>query len=106
MKIENKLLRNIICIILPITLQNLIGAAVNTADVVMLGNVSQVALSASSLANQIVSILFMFFTSSYILSTVLIPRRSSPAFKTCAVLEARVILEFRSAKSVSFAICF
>ena len=62
MKIENKLLRNIICIILPITLQNLIGAAVNTADVVMLGNVSQVALSASSLANQIVSILFMFFT--------------------------------------------
>ncbi len=59
---RRKLLKDVRNIILPITLQNLIGAAVNTADVVMLGLLSQTALSASSLANQITLILLMFFT--------------------------------------------
>ena len=36
----------------PIMLQNLIGTLVNIADTVMLGYVSQTAMSASSLANQ------------------------------------------------------
>lgn len=59
---HNTLRQNIVKIILPITFQNLIGAAVNTTDVILLGYLSQTALSASSLANQIVMILFMFFT--------------------------------------------
>jgi Na+-driven multidrug efflux pump len=59
---NSRLRKEIIRIVLPITFQNLISAAVNTADVVMLGMLSQTALSASSLANQIVSILFMFFS--------------------------------------------
>lgn len=54
--------RNVRTIILPITLQNLIGAAVNTADVVMLGALDQSVLAASSLANQIAMILFMFYS--------------------------------------------
>lgn len=49
-------------IILPITFQNLIGSAVNIADVIMLGYLSQTALSASSLANQVVFILYLFFS--------------------------------------------
>lgn len=61
-KNNSRLRKEIIRIVLPITFQNLISAAVNTADVVMLGMLSQTALSASSLANQIVSILFMFFS--------------------------------------------
>ena len=36
----------------PIMIQNLIGTLVNVADTVMLGYVSQTAMSASSLANQ------------------------------------------------------
>ena len=36
----------------PIMIQNLIGTLVNIADTVMLGYVSQTAMSASSLANQ------------------------------------------------------
>lgn len=49
-------------VVLPITVQNLVGASVNTADVVMLGYLNQSALSASSLANQITMVLFMFFS--------------------------------------------
>ena len=44
----------------PIMLQNLIGTLVNIADTVMLGYVSQTAMSASSLANQYTFILFCY----------------------------------------------
>ena len=43
----------------PIMIQNLIGTLVNIADTVMLGYVSQTAMSASSLANQYTSHLFL-----------------------------------------------
>ncbi len=46
---------------LPIVLQNLMDAAVNAADVVMLSFVSQTALSASSLAGQVQFVLSMIF---------------------------------------------
>ena len=42
----------------PIMIQNLIGTLVNIADTVMLGYVSQTAMSASSLANQFTFILW------------------------------------------------
>ncbi len=45
---------------LPIILQNLIDAAVNSADVLMLNYVGQSAISAVSLANSMLSIFFMF----------------------------------------------
>ncbi len=59
---RKQLAGNIRTVILPITLQNLIGAAVNAADIVMLGHLNQASLSSSSLANQITMILFMFYT--------------------------------------------
>ena len=46
---------------LPIMLQNLIDTLVNSADTIMLGYVSQTAMSASSLANQFTFVLFCFF---------------------------------------------
>ena len=46
----------------PIALQNLITAAVGSADVIMLGYVGQTALAASSLAGQIMFVLMLFFT--------------------------------------------
>jgi putative MATE family efflux protein len=46
---------------LPIVLQNLISAAVNSVDVLMLGYVSENALSAVSLANQLMFLLQGFF---------------------------------------------
>lgn len=46
-------------LVLPMALQNLINVGVSTADVVMLGKVSETSLSASSLAGQIQFIMFL-----------------------------------------------
>lgn len=48
-------------LVVPIVIQNLLSAAVNSADVVMLNYVSQSAISAVSLAAQYASILFMVY---------------------------------------------
>lgn len=48
-------------IVVPIIIQNIINTAVNSVDVFMLGYVSQTALSASSLANQLFNILSFIF---------------------------------------------
>ena len=45
---------------LPIIIQNIIDAAVNSADVLMLNSVGQSAISAVSLAHSLVGIMFMF----------------------------------------------
>lgn len=48
-------------LIIPIVIQNLLSAAVNSADVVMLNYVGQSAISAVSLAAQYAQVLFMFY---------------------------------------------
>lgn len=53
--------RKIFFITLPIVIQNLLDAAVNSADVLMLNYVGQTAISASSLATQYSSIAFMLY---------------------------------------------
>lgn len=57
---RRELIGDIRTVILPMTLQNLISAIVNTADVIMLGYLNQSVLSASSLANQITMIFILF----------------------------------------------
>lgn len=52
--------RNIWIVAFPIILQNVIDAAVNSVDVLMLNSVGQSAISSASLANSMVSIFFMF----------------------------------------------
>lgn len=54
--------RSLFIIVGPIALQNLITAAVSSADVVMLGYVGQTQLAAASLAGQIQFVLMLFFT--------------------------------------------
>lgn len=53
--------RQIFKLVVPIVLQNLLSAAVSSADVVMLNFVGQSAISAVSLASQYASVLFMVF---------------------------------------------
>lgn len=48
-------------LVLPMALQNLINVGVSTADVVMLGKVSETALSASSLAGQVQFVMSLIF---------------------------------------------
>lgn len=54
--------RSLVTIVAPIAGQNLVSAAVNAADVVMLGSVGQTAIAAASLAGQVQFILFLVFT--------------------------------------------
>jgi len=53
--------RKIFHLVLPIVIQNLLSAAVNSADVIMLNYVGQSSISAVSLASQYASILFSVF---------------------------------------------
>ena len=63
--------RELTALMLPVVLQNLLGAIVNSADVFMLSSVSQSALSASSLAAQITFILTLFHWSITTGTTIL-----------------------------------
>lgn len=56
---DNKALfyKNVFALVLPMALQNLINVGVTSADVIMLGKVGEIALSASSLAGQVYFIL-------------------------------------------------
>lgn len=59
---ENKIfLRNVAVLVIPIALQNLINAAVSAADVIMLGRVSEYALSGASLGGQVQYIMMLIF---------------------------------------------
>ena len=53
--------RQIRRLVIPIVIQNLLSAAVNSADVVMLNYVGQSSISAVSLASQYASVLFMVY---------------------------------------------
>ena len=57
---SKELYKKVWVVSLPIIFQNVIDAAVNSADVLMLNYVGQDAISAVSLASSLVSILFMF----------------------------------------------
>lgn len=51
----------LLTLVIPIALQNLISAAVTSADVVMLGMINQSAMSAASLAGQVTFVLTLFY---------------------------------------------
>ena len=57
---KKNLYRRMGVVALPIILQNLLDAAVNSADVLMLNAVGQEAISAASLAGSVVNLFFMF----------------------------------------------
>ncbi len=58
-RVDRKTYKKIWLVALPIIFQNLIDAAVNSADVMMLNSVGQQSISAVSLANSLVGIFFM-----------------------------------------------
>ena len=61
MKLNKDFFKLVIVLVIPLALQNLINVGVNSADVIMLGSVSETVLSASSLANQIQFIMTLIF---------------------------------------------
>lgn len=61
MIMKSKVYKELLLLMIPLVLQNIFSAAVHSADTVMIGLVSQDALSAVSLANQIQMIINPFF---------------------------------------------
>ena len=55
-----KFYRNVIALVIPMALQNLINVGVSAADVIMLGGVGETALSGASLAGQVQYIMTLF----------------------------------------------
>jgi putative MATE family efflux protein len=53
--------RALVALVIPIALQNLISATVQSADIVMLGKINQSAMSSVSLAGQITFVLTLFY---------------------------------------------
>lgn len=58
---DNSFYSKIFRLVLPIVIQNLLSAAVSSADVIMLNYVGQASISAVSLASQYANVLFMVF---------------------------------------------
>ena len=58
---RNVFFKRALMLALPIMVQNLISTLVGTADTIMLGYVNQTAMSAASLANQFIFVLFCFY---------------------------------------------
>ena len=83
----------------PIMIQNLIGTLVNVADTVMLGYVSQTAMSASSLANQYTFILFCLYYGMATGASVLCAQYWGKGDKT--TIEKILALGIRSAVIVT-----
>jgi putative MATE family efflux protein len=54
--------RALVALVIPIALQNLVSAAVSSADIVMLGTIGQSAMSAISLAGQITFVATLFYS--------------------------------------------
>ena len=58
---HNSFNRSLVTLVIPIAMQNLISATVGAADIIMLGMLSQSAMSAVSLAGQITFVLTLFY---------------------------------------------
>ena len=58
---KDRFYSQIVKLVIPIVIQNLLSAAVNSADVVMLNYVGQSSISAVSLAANYANVLFMIY---------------------------------------------
>ncbi len=93
--------RNVFTLALPIALQSLITIGVNMLDTIMVGNLSEEALSATSLANSFISIYQIFCMGLGMGASVLVSRyygmkkADDDADKACHALKQTVCLMLR-----------
>lgn len=90
-------------LVIPIVLQNLLSAAVNSADVVMLNFVGQSSISAVSLASQYASILFMVFYGLGTGATMLCAQYHGKGDQNAINVVEGIALRFSIVVSVIFA---
>lgn len=100
---NRKFYEQILKLVIPIVLQNLLSAAVNSADVVMLNYVGQSSISAVSLASQYASVLFMVYYGLGTGATMLCAQYyGKKDFYAIKIVEG-IALRFSIAVSVLFA---
>lgn len=101
---KNPFYRQIKKLVIPIVIQNLLSATVNSTDVVMLNYVGQSAISAVSLAAQYATILFMFYYGLGTGATMLCAQYyGKKDFKAIRMVEG-IALRFSVAASCVFAL--
>lgn len=96
--------RDLLTLVLPITFQNLMTAAVSGADVVMVGFVGQTALSAVSLASQIQFVLSLFYAGLTIGTTILVAQYVGKGEPSAVEQILGISVRFSMAISVCFAV--
>ena len=86
--------RSLVKLMIPIVMQNLLTAVVNSADVVMLARIGSASLSASTLANQVAFVLTLFYLGfsggASLLSAQYWGRREADAIKKLQGLGMRL----------------
>ncbi len=92
-------------LVLPIVVQNLLSAAVSSADVVMLNYVGQSAISAVSLASQYASILFMVYYGLGTGATMLCAQYYGKGDMQAIRVVEGIALRFSLVISSAFALC-
>ena len=95
--------RQIFKLVIPIVIQNLLSAAVNSADVIMLNYVGQSSISAVSLASQYANILFMVFYGLGTGATMLCSQYYGKGDMQAIQLVCGIALRFSLAISALFA---
>ena len=88
-------------LVLPIAFQNFMTAAVSASDAIMLGVISQEALSAVSLAGQIQFVLSLFLAALTIGTTILAAQYWGKGDKVSVEKILAIALRFSSAISLS-----
>lgn len=92
-------------LVLPIVIQNLLSAAVNSVDVVMLNFVGQSAIAAVSLAAQYASVLFMVFYGLGTGATMLCAQYFGKGDRKAIQTVEGIALRFSMLISAAFALC-
>ena len=90
-------------LVLPIIIQNLLSAAVSSADVVMLNYVGQSSISAVSLASQYANVLFMVFYGLGTGATMLCAQYYGKGDKKAIQVVEGIALRFSMLISAAFA---
>ena len=105
MKEKDTFYRQIWKLVLPILIQNLLSAAVNSSDVVMLNYVGQSAISAVSLASQYAGILFSIYYGLGTGATMLCAQYYGKRDMRAVEVVQGIALRFSLVFSLAFSLC-
>ena len=105
MKEKDTFYRQIWKLVLPILIQNLLSAAVNSSDVVMLNYVGQSAISAVSLASQYAGILFSIYYGLGTGATMLCAQYYGKRDMRAVEVVQGIALRFSLIFSLAFSLC-